>query len=438
MIFGYDVPLLLLTIILVCFAFYVSLWSLQVAFRRKNKLWILLSGPVMGGGVWILHYMAMQSMHMLITYDLPLIVTSFLISTVGCLSGFYFISLQPPGVFQYCTPALIFSVSISAMHYTGLRSVSGINFYPTPLLIAASIGIILLACLVMLWFIYAMLRMLQNSESYSNLHRLCATVTLSLGVSTMHFIGMHATTTMQMGNMQNMGNSFDPLKHHQEISTVDITTVVLIIILFLLAVYIWVANFKGHLYSEKLKHELMDKNEQLQQVALHDSLTHLPNRRYLQEFLESKFGIDNSPLYLMFIDLDGFKIVNDTFGHAIGDELLIKITETIQQATDNNHFLARIGGDEFIVVACDEREESALALAHKLRTYISGKYELASTSIDCISASIGIAVFPKHANNAATLIRKGDVAMYEVKRSGKNNVLFFDDERMALPVCQGA
>lgn len=374
-------------------------------------------------------------MHMPVTYDLTLTITSFLVSTLGCLLGSYFITLRLRGFWQYIIPATIFSTSIAAMHYIGLQSVSGNNFYPPPVLIVASVGVILLTSFIMLYFIYGMLRILHNSESYSSLYRLFSTITLCLGVATMHFMGMRSAA---MAHMSNMENQQQFLMNTQDVNSVDITTFVLIIILFLLAVYIWGANFKGHLYSEQLKHELLIKNEQLQQGARHDSLTHLPNRRYLQEFLESKFGVDASPLYLMFIDLDGFKIVNDTFGHAIGDELLIKITETIRQATENNHFLARIGGDEFIVVVCDEQEESALALAHKLREHISGTYELASTSIDCISASIGIAVFPKHANNAATLIRKGDVAMYEVKRSGKNNVLFFDDEQMALPSCQEA
>ena len=135
----------------------------------------------------------------------------------------------------------------------------------------------------------------------------------------------------------------------------------------------------------------------------------------------------------MFIDLDGFKRVNDVWGHAVGDELLVKISKMLRNVIGKGGFVARIGGDEFIIVVCEKTEDAAIKLAKKLLSRISDSYELSATTVDFLSASIGISIYPEHGQDVATLLKKADVAMYYIKDKGKNNVIFYDEIAMTLP-----
>ncbi|GDX05291.1 hypothetical protein BSPA111_14820 [Buttiauxella sp. A111] len=216
-------------------------------------------------------------------------------------------------------------------------------------------------------------------------------------------------------------------------SVITMTLTGLVALVFLLAIFIWFVNFKEHLSNELLKRELIKKNLLLKQMTQHDSLTQLPNRLYLQKHLNTLFTHQTDPLFIMFIDLDGFKRVNDVWGHAVGDELLVKISHTIKESVSNEGFVARIGGDEFITVICQKDKDVVIQLAQKLLSKIAGNYELSATTVDFISASIGISIYPEHGKDVATLLKKADVAMYYIKNRGKKSITFYDEIEMSLP-----
>ena len=130
----------------------------------------------------------------------------------------------------------------------------------------------------------------------------------------------------------------------------------------------------------------------------------------------------NRGLALLFIDLDHFKEVNDTHGHAIGDALLISAAQRMRDSLRASDLLGRQGGDEFMALLQDvESPEHALQVADKLREALSAPYLLAGQACR-ISASIGIAVYPLHGEDSETLTTQADRAMYEAKRSGRNRV----------------
>ncbi|MNC20552.1 Cyclic di-GMP phosphodiesterase Gmr [compost metagenome] len=135
----------------------------------------------------------------------------------------------------------------------------------------------------------------------------------------------------------------------------------------------------------------------------------------------------------MFLDLDGFKRVNDVWGHAIGDELLVSISQTLRIVVSDEGFVARIGGDEFIIVVCQREKAAVIELAKKVLASVSGVYTLSATTIDFLSASIGISIYPEHGRDIATLLKKADTAMYYIKNKSKNNVIIYDDTEMILP-----
>ena len=164
--------------------------------------------------------------------------------------------------------------------------------------------------------------------------------------------------------------------------------------------------------------------------AYRDILTGLYNRLYLTDnlpYMLSKAEASGCPVAIFFIDLDGFKQVNDTYGHRVGDVLLKEVARRGTQVLSNDDLLFRLGGDEFLVIMGNCRDRTALSLtAQSLIDGISAPFELEGRVLG-VGASVGIAVYPEDATNAEDLIQKADEAMYHVKRSGKNAYAFSCD-----------
>lgn len=170
--------------------------------------------------------------------------------------------------------------------------------------------------------------------------------------------------------------------------------------------------------------------------AYHDYLTKLGNRRYFVELLEDAIKIqknDSKYMYLLLIDLDHFKTINDTLGHDIGDKLLIEVAQRMNMLVKlNNSSVSRLGGDEFCILSssykekdeCLERaQDFALELLHLIKqTYIIDEHHL------YISASIGVSIVDNPKMTASTMIKEADIAMYEAKSKGRDGVILFNDE----------
>lgn len=171
--------------------------------------------------------------------------------------------------------------------------------------------------------------------------------------------------------------------------------------------------------------------EQLQFLANHDPLTKLPNRNLLKERLRQQLEdayANKRKLAVAFIDLDHFKEINDTLGHAVGDDFLIEISHRLTQAVRRSDTLARWGGDEFVVVFNDVKEVERLAdRAYNILRSIGQPLQLGQQSLTP-SASIGIAVYPDDGNDFVKLVQAADTAMYRAKKQGRNRFEFFTQE----------
>jgi diguanylate cyclase (GGDEF)-like protein/PAS domain S-box-containing protein len=177
--------------------------------------------------------------------------------------------------------------------------------------------------------------------------------------------------------------------------------------------------------------------ERLAYLAQYDPLTKLPNRhmlhdRFVQALAQAPNGVHVGCLY---IDLDRFKYVNDTFGHGVGDELLIQVAARLQQCVRGTDLVGRLGGDEFAVVLSSlARPEDAAAVAQKVITAMAAPFNLHGRE-SYVSASIGIAICPADGGDADTLLRNADTAMYSAKEQGRNNYQPYTpkmDERASL------
>jgi two-component system cell cycle response regulator len=169
--------------------------------------------------------------------------------------------------------------------------------------------------------------------------------------------------------------------------------------------------------------ELAQYSRQQQELALHDPLTSLPNRRLLEDRIATVLQHatrQQNKAAVMYLDLDGFKIINDTHGHAYGDEILKQVAQRLVGCSRKEDTVARVGGDEFVIVmgniatVADTQEP-----ANKLIEAVSQPYQVNGLTLK-LSTSIGVGIFPDDATDVAPLIAAADGALYEAKRSGKN------------------
>ncbi len=183
--------------------------------------------------------------------------------------------------------------------------------------------------------------------------------------------------------------------------------------------------------NERLQSQLAEiqrLQDNLRQQAIRDSLTGLFNRRYLEETLErelSRASRKKYPLSLLMLDIDHFKKVNDTFGHAAGDDVLQLLGNHLLLDTRKLDIACRFGGEEFVLVLAETDADAALKRAEEWRTAIEKMNVVYAANTIHITASIGIAVFPQHAANMKDLLSAADQALYTAKKTGRNRVVLY-------------
>jgi diguanylate cyclase (GGDEF)-like protein/PAS domain S-box-containing protein len=179
--------------------------------------------------------------------------------------------------------------------------------------------------------------------------------------------------------------------------------------------------------------------DQIKHLAFYDPLTRLPNRRLLQDRLhQAMASIKRSDLSgaLLFIDLDNFKILNDTLGHDIGDILLQQVAKRLESCVREGDTVARLGGDEFVVMLEElsvnqlEAAEQTRLVGHKILSTLNQVYKLENQEY-LNTPSIGATLFNKHSKSMEEILKQADIAMYQAKKSGRNGLRFFDPEMLA-------
>lgn len=195
------------------------------------------------------------------------------------------------------------------------------------------------------------------------------------------------------------------------------------------------ARYLGQLWIyEDVTHERQTA-AQLAFLAEHDALTGLYNRHSFQEALERMLADcerNASTGAVLFFDLDEFKVINDNFGHRVGDSLLIRVASELKTMVRRHETLARLGGDEFAMVIPHASEQQAIALAERIVRTISGIPFRSEGSALRLTCSVGIALYPQHGADAETLIAHADAAMYQAKLTGKNTWRLYSPQQDAL------
>jgi len=189
--------------------------------------------------------------------------------------------------------------------------------------------------------------------------------------------------------------------------------------------------------AHKLAEQVQTAKDQLDHLAHHDVLTDLPNRILLQDRLGQAIGLAQRQarqLAVMFMDLDQFKYINDSLGHAVGDQLLQSVAQRLAGCVRHSDTISRQGGDEFVLLlAYIEHAEDAALSAQKILAALAPPHRIDRHDLH-IGVSIGISIYPDDGQDAETLIRSADTAMYHAKENGRNNYKFFEQDMNARAV----
>lgn len=386
------------------------------------KLWLVAGGTAMGIGIWAMHFIGMLAMMMPMTmrYDIPLTAFSLLLAILTSIFAFAQ-GLQGSHLTRrrLLRGTVILGSGVVAMHYLGMLALLIEPAIHWDLrLVALSVLIAYGASGAALWLAFH----LRHGESLL-LMRACAALAMGVAIAGMHYTGMAAAQFSAPGSMQHHGMG-------QEGLAVWVT----IITLTILGLTLLISMLDAQLRAARLAARLRRANSELRQLALHDTLTALPNRVMLDQQLSTQIKqatLYDQPFALMFMDLDGFKAVNDTWGHHVGDRLLVAVAERLRTQLDADILLARLGGDEFVMLCPQYAATQAEALAQRLVHSIDAPFELDRYSLR-VSLSIGIVIFPQHGRSPQEMMFNADSAMYHTKHSGRNGWSLFEPVMSAV------
>lgn len=421
---SYSSSLVLISLCVAILASYTALdltGRIATAKGRAACLWMGGGALAMGIGVWSMHFIGMLAFSLPIDlgYDLALTAFSLLIAVLS--SGFALWLVSQPSLpwQQLAFGALIMGAGIAFMHYTGmaaLRMLPGIDYDPT--LFGASLLIAVGASAAALWIAFR----LRAHTPYVRQIRGLAAVVMGFAIVGMHYTGMAAANFPDgsfCGALVGGGLQGDGLVYLVLITTLAVLAVALLTS---------VLDARLEARTAELARSLTLANQELTQLALHDTLTDLPNRTLLADRIEqaiAKVAEQGGCFALMFIDLDGFKPVNDAFGHHVGDLLLKAVATRLRGHLHSQDTLARIGGDEFVLLVQLREPNDAMDVAVKQVNLVSRPFSVAEHDLQ-LTASLGIVLYPGNGQDQHELLRNADAAMYHAKSAGKNGYSFFD------------
>lgn len=420
---SYSTSLVLVSIFVAILASYTALdlaGRIASAKGRAAAIWMAGGACSMGVGIWSMHFIGMLAFDLPIelAFDVPITCLSLMIAILSSGFALWLVGQPQMPASLLGLGALFMGSGISAMHYIGmasLRMYPGITYEPATVL--ASLGIAIAASAAGLWIAFH----LRQQTPPVLLARGAAAVVMGMAIVGMHYTGMAAAS---FSDDSFCGALADGIHFSGLFSLVLVAT--LAVLTFTLLTSILDARLEAR--TAELSQSLISLNRELTHQALHDTLTGLPNRVLLAERIDQamqRIDTRGGCFALMFMDLDGFKPVNDAFGHHVGDQLLRDVGLRLRANLHRRDTLARIGGDEFVLLVEVEDIHDAPSIAARQVNLIAQPFHIADQLLQ-ISVSIGIALYPGCGQSQEELLMNADAAMYHAKAAGKNGYSFFD------------
>jgi diguanylate cyclase (GGDEF)-like protein len=421
----YNYGLVVISVLVAILASYTALdlaTRISASRGKAARAWLIGGAFSMGSGIWSMHFLGMLafSLPIPLAYDIPITLLSMVIAVV--VSGFalHVVSRDSLSLRKLAIGGVIMGLGICSMHYTGMAAMQT-HPHPTydPLLFAASVAIAIAAALAALWIAFT----LRVESEWTRYAKLGSAIIMGFAITGMHYTGMAAAhfapdTICVSGPL--VDNSWMA-------GTLTVTTLVILLVTLTLSVI----DSRMMSRTAGMAASLQRANDELQRIALHDPLTKLPNRVLLEDRIEQAIAhAERSKVNcaVLFVDLDRFKVVNDSLGHFVGDELLRGVASRLHGLVRGEDTVSRMGGDEFVLLLREvEGTPEALDVASKALAALREPFRVHQQEL-YVTPSIGIAVYPEHGNTAQMLITRADAAMYNVKKGGRNDARVFATE----------
>jgi len=384
------------------------------------RWWLAGGALAMGLGIWSMHFVGMLAFHLPIPlgYDITLTLCSMLAAIGSSAFALWLVSRPHLPHRRLLLGAVLMGIGIALMHYIGMAALQmqpGIEYHPG--WFTLSIVIAVVASGAALWIAFH----LRNGRR-TYLLRVLAAVVMGFAIVGMHYTGMAAA--------QFPADSWCGAARDGGVPTqwLAVLVVVATVAIMGIALIVSVLDRQMHARTHHLAHSLARANEELVQAALHDPLTRLPNRILLQDRIEQaieKARRKHEQFAVMFVDLDGFKGINDAYGHQAGDALLADVATRVRSLLRGQDTLSRLGGDEFVlVIATTDPEDAAMVAQRILDTVSATALSVHGVELS-VTASIGIALYPSDGDGERDLMAHADAAMYHTKDNGRNGYTFF-------------
>jgi diguanylate cyclase (GGDEF)-like protein len=383
--------------------------------------WLIGGAFAMGLGIWSMHFIGMLAFSLPIPIDYDVSLTLLSIVPAIAVSAFALkqVTAERLSVRRLVVSSVLMGVGIAAMHYTGMaamRMSPGIEY--DPLLFAVSIAIAVGASGAALWIFF----LLRSDRAFISVHRFAAAIVMGLAIIGMHYTGMAAAGFPE--------GSVCMAAADKTLNTQWLALLIIVVTICVLAVALLTSVLDARMDARTsiLANSLEQANRELSELALQDALTKLPNRLLLENRIEhaiERAKRESETFALLFMDLDGFKAVNDAYGHHFGDILLVDVAERIRELLRVQDTVGRIGGDEFVLLLESATADGAATVAERLVYSIARPFSLEGRDLR-VSASVGISLYPNDGQTTQDLMSNADAAMYHVKHAGRNGYGFFE------------
>lgn len=414
---------------LVAFSFLVAIFSSFVALdlaRRVTessglaaRIWLIFGSLAMGSGIWCMHFVGMLAFELPIPlgYDLFITALSWVAAVLASGIALYIASRKNLHIPQLILGSIAMGVGISLMHYVGMlamRMSPAIQWNPWlfSLSIGMAVGASFAALLIFFWM---RSRPAEQVLAWQTL----ASVVMGSAIIAMHYTGM-AASEFPVGSICRSAYGINTQWLGYALGGFTFLLLATTLITALLD-----TRLQAHIAA--LNKSLDTANHELLQSALRDPLTHLPNRLIFENYLDhmaSQVSRNGGQSAIMLVNLDGFKLINETLGYQSGDEVLRQVAIRLQEKGRSSDTIARIGGDDFIILADTEGQlETATALAQRIINIIGEPLGVNGNEI-FLTCSIGISLYPDD-GAVDKMIANADAAMHQSKRSGKSTFYFY-------------
>jgi diguanylate cyclase (GGDEF)-like protein len=413
-------------LLLICFSLFVATLAsytvLEIAERifaqdkpRQRHLWLAGGALVFGVGIWATDFTGMLAFRsaLKINYNVFIICLSLLLSIAVSLYLLHCATRRRLHWHRMMLDGMVLGAALTLVHF--LREASMQIVPPvrhTPWLTTLVVMLGMLTASFGIWVIHT----LHARRSDHLWRRVGLALVLGTGMFGMHSLDLEALHLASAGTSAIAGG-------------IDRDNLMSAVMLGTLFILIAALIFSGAQKTQLLKKIVGRTNAKLLHFATHDVLTGLPNRALLAERIQHATHVSRRSglsFAVLFMDLDGFKAINDSLGHAVGDGLLIAVAQRIRACIRGEDMVSRLGGDEFVVVMANLSSPDVVeGLAENILNVLRQDFRV-DEAVLRVTSSIGIAVYPNSGDTADALMKNADAAMYEAKQSGRNTYRFFE------------